>query len=122
MIGAGRVPASRSFVRGALHLDPVPPGTQDRQRSGSKGKISHPGPQLPICTELQGLDRARALTDKAGCSTPEWGGLSRVLLVRNMPVISLQVSCGHQTAPTSKWPWLPAWRQPGYDVTKFWAG
>ena len=59
---------------------------------------------------------------KAGRSTPEWGGLSRVLLVRNMPVISLQVSCGHQTAPTSKWPWLPAWRQPGYDVTRFWAG
>jgi len=48
-----------------------------------QGEDQSPGPTTPICTELQGLDRARALTDKAkqlqhrrdrgprtGCSAP----------------------------------------------------
>ena len=49
-----------------------------------------------------------------------------LVLRREVAVSCLSATCrlfsGRCPAATSKWPWFTVWRQPGYDVTRFWAG
>src|ERR1039457_1784826 len=95
--GAGR-PASRSFVRGALHLDPGPSGTTNQRLRGSRGEKVHPAPQSD---GHHGLDGVGDLTDKGLVLPNGSGSLITGVVASSFAVRSMTSTVAARIAETS---------------------